>query len=102
MNQEPPNTRLRLSREEMRTLGYRVIDMLVEHVETLPDKPVSHAHQGARPRLEARLREPDCRGARKLQIRRRALRRARPSSTLLSTRGQHARSTPCRRMNNPD
>ncbi len=58
MNHEPPNTRLRLSREEMRALGYRVIDMLVEHVETLPEKPVTHAHQGARPRLEARLREP--------------------------------------------
>ena len=58
MNHEPPNTRLSLSSEEMRALGYRVIDMIVEHVETMPEKPVGHAHKGARPGLEARLREP--------------------------------------------
>ena len=58
MNHEPPNTLLSLSSEEMRALGYRVIDMIVEHIETVPEKPVAHAHKGARPGLEARLREP--------------------------------------------
>ena len=58
MNHNPPNARLRLSPEAMRALGYRVIDMLVEHAETVADKPVAHAHKGARPGLEARLREP--------------------------------------------
>lgn len=47
---------LELSGEEMRTLGYRVIDMLVEHIETLRDKPV--ARRSGRSKLEERLREP--------------------------------------------
>ena len=58
MNPEPPNPRLNLPREEMRALGYRVIDMLVDHFDTVRDKPVGHAHHGARPGLEARLRQP--------------------------------------------
>ena len=58
MNPERPNPRLSLPREEMRALGYQVIDMLVDHFDTVRDKPVGHAHRGARPGLEARLREP--------------------------------------------
>jgi hypothetical protein len=39
----------------MRALGYRVIDMLVEHFETLPEKPVTR--KADRVSMEARLRE---------------------------------------------
>ena len=58
MNHDLPSTPLRFSAETMRRLGYRVIDLLVEHAETVAEKPVAHAHKGARPGLEARLREP--------------------------------------------
>ena len=34
------NKELTLGRDEMRTLGYQVIDFIVEHFATLPDKPV--------------------------------------------------------------
>lgn len=34
------DSRIELSREEMRALGYRVIDILVEHFATLHDQPV--------------------------------------------------------------
>ncbi len=47
---------LRLSGEEMRELGYRVIDTLVEHFEELPDKPVTR--RAGRAELDERLREP--------------------------------------------
>lgn len=47
---------LRLSSEEMRALGYRVVDLIVEHVETLPGKPVTQ--RSDRASLEAILREP--------------------------------------------
>jgi aromatic-L-amino-acid/L-tryptophan decarboxylase len=47
---------LKLTPEEMRSLGYRVIDLLVEHFETLSDKPVTLKLRRAE--LEARLREP--------------------------------------------
>ncbi len=47
---------LELSREEMRALGYRVVDLLVEHIATLRDKPVTR--RAGRPAMEARLREP--------------------------------------------
>ena len=40
----------------MRALGYRVVDLLVEHFETLATLPVGS--KGTRPELEARLREP--------------------------------------------
>jgi aromatic-L-amino-acid decarboxylase len=50
-----PST-LSLSPEEMRALGYRVVDMLVEHFGGLPGKPVTR--RAARATLEARLREP--------------------------------------------
>jgi aromatic-L-amino-acid decarboxylase len=54
-NLMPQNHHLSLSREEMRMLGYRVIDMLVEHFETLPEKPVTR--KADRSTLEARLGE---------------------------------------------
>jgi aromatic-L-amino-acid decarboxylase len=47
---------LRLSTEEMRKLGYQVIDAIVEHFEELPDKPVTR--RADRPTLEERLRQP--------------------------------------------
>ena len=47
---------LTLPPEEMRALGYRVVDMLVEHLEELPARPV--ARKADRPALEACLREP--------------------------------------------
>ncbi len=49
----PPLT---LLPDEMRRLGYRVIDMLVDHVETLPDAPVSNVV--GRAEAEAALWEP--------------------------------------------
>ncbi len=52
---ERSNGTLRLSSEEMRALGYRVIDTLVEHFEELPDKPVTR--RAERTDLEERLRE---------------------------------------------
>jgi aromatic-L-amino-acid decarboxylase len=47
---------LRLSPDEMRTLGYRAVDLVVEHLETLPTRSVG----GPTPRaeLEPVLREP--------------------------------------------
>ena len=47
---------LRLSREEMRRLGYFVVDMLVEHFETLPTRSVGS--KAGREALENLLREP--------------------------------------------
>ena len=52
----PHNDKLDLSREEMRALGHRVVDVLVEHFEKLPDKPVTR--KANRATLEARLRVP--------------------------------------------
>lgn len=48
--------RLRLSREEMRALGYRIVDRLVEHFDGQPTQRV--AAKGVRADLERRLREP--------------------------------------------
>jgi glutamate/tyrosine decarboxylase-like PLP-dependent enzyme len=48
--------KLTLDPEEMRRVGYLVIDTLVEHFATLPDKPV--ARRGTRPALEKQFREP--------------------------------------------
>src|SRR6266581_5662159 len=50
-----PDATLELSGEEMRTLGYRVVDILVEHFEHLRDKPVTR--KADRPTLEKQLRE---------------------------------------------
>jgi aromatic-L-amino-acid decarboxylase len=47
--------RLELSPEEMRDLGYRVVDMLVEHFGQLPAKPATR--RATRRELEAQLRE---------------------------------------------
>ncbi len=49
------NSALKLSREEMQTLGYRVIDTLVDHFDGLPSKSVTRSAE--RPVLEQRLRE---------------------------------------------
>jgi aromatic-L-amino-acid/L-tryptophan decarboxylase len=47
---------LTLSSEEMRTMGYRVVDMIVEHLDALPDKPLTR--RSDRATLEARLGVP--------------------------------------------
>jgi len=47
MNNEQSNCHLRLSRDEMCALGYRVIDILVEHFEELPQKPVTRIPERA-------------------------------------------------------
>lgn len=47
---------LQLPPENMRALGYRVIDMLVAHMQTLPEKNVGR--KVSRADLEAALREP--------------------------------------------
>src|SRR5215470_10844545 len=52
----PINSKLQLSRDEMRSLGYRIVDQIVEHFETLANKPVTHV--SPRVELEAELREP--------------------------------------------
>jgi aromatic-L-amino-acid decarboxylase len=48
--------RLELTSEEMRSLGYRIVDQIVEHFETLASKPVMRV--SPRVELEAELREP--------------------------------------------
>jgi len=50
-----PNAALDLSPGEMRALGYRVVDMIVEHLGRLPERPV--AGGTSRAEMEARLRE---------------------------------------------
>ena len=52
----PPSPSLQLSREAMRDFGYRIVDMLVDHFDTLPDKPVTE--MADRSTLEQLLREP--------------------------------------------
>jgi glutamate/tyrosine decarboxylase-like PLP-dependent enzyme len=49
-------SKLELTSEEMRSLGYRIVDQIVEHFETLADKPVMRV--SPRAELEAELREP--------------------------------------------
>jgi aromatic-L-amino-acid/L-tryptophan decarboxylase len=49
-------TSLELSREEMKDLGYRVVDLLVEHLVGLRGRSVSGG--GSRQELEALFREP--------------------------------------------
>jgi glutamate/tyrosine decarboxylase-like PLP-dependent enzyme len=55
MNKSNPS-KLQLSPEEMRQIGYRVVDQIVDHFENLGDKPVMRV--SPRTELEARLREP--------------------------------------------
>src|SRR5262247_3059717 len=52
----PFDSRFQLSQAEMRCLGYRVVDQLVEHFENLANKPVMRV--SPRVELEAKLREP--------------------------------------------
>ncbi|MBW3569542.1 MAG: aminotransferase class V-fold PLP-dependent enzyme [Gemmatimonadetes bacterium] len=52
----PLDRRLELSPEEMRALGHRVVDLVVEHFSTLAEQPV--AASASRAQMEARLREP--------------------------------------------
>jgi aromatic-L-amino-acid decarboxylase len=47
---------LALPPEEMKKLGYRVIDMIVAHIEGLPDKPVTR--RASRSALDTLLMEP--------------------------------------------
>jgi aromatic-L-amino-acid decarboxylase len=47
---------LMLSREQMREMGYRVVDLIVEHMEELPERPVTRRE--GREKLEAELGEP--------------------------------------------
>jgi glutamate/tyrosine decarboxylase-like PLP-dependent enzyme len=49
-------SRLELTAEEMRGLGYRIVDQIVEHLETLASKPVTRV--SPRVELESELREP--------------------------------------------
>ena len=56
MSEEFTPDRLQLPPEEMRKLGYRVVDLLVEHAAGLHREPVGR--KGSRPELEAKLREP--------------------------------------------
>jgi aromatic-L-amino-acid decarboxylase len=51
-----PSETLTLSSEQMRTMGYRVIDLIIEHIEGLPDRPATRRE--SRKNLEALLREP--------------------------------------------
>ena len=53
-NSRSPHT-LELSRQQMQALGYSVVDTLIEHFETLRQKPPTR--KGERPDLEGRLRE---------------------------------------------
>src|SRR5262245_44819416 len=50
------DSKLQLSGDEMRSLGYRIVDQIVEHFETLANKPVMRV--SPRVELEAELREP--------------------------------------------
>jgi aromatic-L-amino-acid/L-tryptophan decarboxylase len=52
----PLDRRIALSPEEMRAMGHRVVDLIVERLAALPDEPV--AATATRAQMEARLREP--------------------------------------------
>lgn len=52
----PIDSKLQLSKDEMRQLGYRVVDQLVEHFENLASKPAMRV--SPRAELETKLREP--------------------------------------------
>lgn len=54
--ERPEPERLELSREEMRTLGYRIVDLLVERTAGLADLPATG--WAGRDELEALFREP--------------------------------------------
>ncbi|MCZ2074472.1 MAG: aminotransferase class I/II-fold pyridoxal phosphate-dependent enzyme [Bryobacterales bacterium] len=50
------NRHLQLDSEEMRAIGYRIIDLIVERHRTLPDQPATHKESP--PELSRRLHEP--------------------------------------------
>ena len=52
----PLDRRIELSPDEMRAMGHRVVDLLVDHLAALPESPV--AASASRAEMEARLREP--------------------------------------------
>ncbi len=52
------NSKLELPPDEMRKLGYQVVDMLVEHFQSLVDKPVQAHNLPNRETMEARFHEP--------------------------------------------
>jgi aromatic-L-amino-acid/L-tryptophan decarboxylase len=54
--ESPDRGALRLTPDEMRSLGYRAVDLVVGHLETLATRPVGGPT--GRSELEARLREP--------------------------------------------
>lgn len=56
MEHTPRDDALQLSRQQMQQLGYRVVDMLVEHFECLPDELLTR--KANRATLEQQLREP--------------------------------------------
>ncbi len=56
MDDTQPRDSLQLSPEEMRTVGYQMVDILVEHFESLQDKSVTR--RADRAALEKQLREP--------------------------------------------
>lgn len=47
---------LELSKEQMRSLGYKIIDIIVDHLDTLKDKPVSR--MGKRAEMESLFNDP--------------------------------------------
>src|SRR5687768_1604594 len=49
----PLDRRIELSPDEMRALGHRVVDLMVDHVASLPGQPV--AGTASRAEMEARL-----------------------------------------------
>src|SRR5688572_30455838 len=51
-----PSAKLELSKEEMKRLGYQVIDMVVNHLGKLKDKPVTT--MASRKKMEVLLAEP--------------------------------------------
>lgn len=53
---EPDSALLQLGREQMRELGYRVVDLIVDHLENLPNEPAMRVR--SREGLERLLREP--------------------------------------------
>lgn len=53
---EPNSPTLRLTADEMRRIGYRIIDEIVDHFDTVADKPAMKL--SSRADLEARLSEP--------------------------------------------
>ncbi len=56
MTEKQLHESLRLSRDQMKRLGYQVVDMVVDHIESLPTAPVGR--RASRQSLEKLLREP--------------------------------------------